>query len=64
LVNSASRDAFRIPRVSIDGLSVELLRWPLPVAPHSLIADECERLGVASLAIDEDSALHVARIVW
>jgi len=37
-------------------------RLPLPVAPQSLIADERERLGVESLAIDEESALHVARL--
>lgn len=37
-------------------------KLPLPVAPQSLVADERERLGVASLAIDEESAMHVARL--
>ena len=34
----------------------------LPLAPHALVPPERERMGVASLAIDEESALHIARL--
>lgn len=37
-------------------------KLPLPVAPQALLVEERERLGVDSLAIDEESALHVARL--
>ena len=37
-------------------------KLPLPAQPQSLIAAERDRLGIASLAIDEESALHVARL--
>ena len=37
-------------------------KLPLPVAPQTLLVEERERLGVESLAIDEESALHVARL--
>jgi len=37
-------------------------RLPLPAAPQALVAQERERCGVVSLAIDEESALHVARL--
>ena len=37
-------------------------RLPLPVPPQALVAQERERCGVATLAIDEESALHVARL--
>ena len=37
-------------------------KLPLPVAPQVLIAEERERLGVETLAVDEESALHVARL--
>ena len=37
-------------------------KLPLPVSPHALIVDERERLGIETLAIDEESALHVARL--
>ena len=37
-------------------------RLLLPVAPQALVAAERERCGVASLAVDEESALHVARL--
>ncbi len=37
-------------------------RLPLPVAPQSLVPAERERCGVLPLPIDEESALHVARL--
>lgn len=37
-------------------------KLPLPVGPQALIVDERERLGVETLAIDEESALHVTRL--
>jgi PIN domain nuclease of toxin-antitoxin system len=37
-------------------------RLPLPVPPHILIAEERQRRGLTSLAIDEESALHVAKL--
>ena len=37
-------------------------RLPLPVAPQALVSQQRERCGVSSLAIDEESALHVARL--
>lgn len=37
-------------------------RLPLPVAPQAFVAEERERCGVVSLSIDEESALHVARL--
>ena len=37
-------------------------RLPLPVAPQAFVAEERERCGVASLSIDEESTLHVARL--
>jgi len=37
-------------------------RLPLPVPPHALIAEERQRRGLKPLAIDEESALHVAKL--
>ena len=37
-------------------------RLPLPVPPHTLVAEERQRRGLASLAVDEESALHVAKL--
>jgi PIN domain nuclease of toxin-antitoxin system len=37
-------------------------RLPLPLPPQALVPQERERCGVASLAIDEESALHVTRL--
>jgi PIN domain nuclease of toxin-antitoxin system len=37
-------------------------RLPLPAPPAQLVAEERARLGVASLAIDEESALHIAKL--
>ena len=30
--------------------------------PHTLVTEERERRGLASLAVDEESALHVAKL--
>ena len=35
---------------------------PLSVPPHVLIAEERQRRGLTSLAIDEESAFHVAKL--
>ena len=37
-------------------------RLPLPEPPERLVPMERDRLGVAPLAIDEESALHVSRL--
>jgi PIN domain nuclease of toxin-antitoxin system len=37
-------------------------RLPLPLAPDRFVPEMRERHAVASLAIDEESALHVARL--
>ena len=37
-------------------------RLMLPEDPQTFIPSERERLGVTSLAVDEESALHVARL--
>lgn len=37
-------------------------RLPLPVAPHRFVVEERDRRGVMSLAIDEESTLHVAKL--
>jgi PIN domain nuclease of toxin-antitoxin system len=37
-------------------------RLALPEPPHALVPAERERLGVASLAIDEESSLHIGRL--
>lgn len=37
-------------------------RLLLPEAPQLLVAGERERLGVLALPIDEESALHIARL--
>jgi PIN domain nuclease of toxin-antitoxin system len=37
-------------------------RLPLPVAPHRLVVEERRRLGLTSLAVDEESTLHVAKL--
>jgi PIN domain nuclease of toxin-antitoxin system len=37
-------------------------RLPLPVPPHTLVAEERSRRGLTSLAIDEESALHIAKL--
>ncbi|MBI3493595.1 MAG: type II toxin-antitoxin system VapC family toxin [Acidobacteria bacterium] len=37
-------------------------RLPLPVPPHRLVFEERERRGLESLPVDEESALHVARL--
>jgi PIN domain nuclease of toxin-antitoxin system len=37
-------------------------RLPLPVPPDRLVALERERCGVSSLPLDEESALHGARL--
>ena len=37
-------------------------KLPLPISPQALIAEERDRLGVETLSIDEESALHVARL--
>jgi len=37
-------------------------RLPLPEHPGRLVPEERERRGIASLAFDEESALHVTRL--
>jgi len=37
-------------------------RLPLPEAPERLVPMERDRMGVAPLAFDEESALHVSRL--
>jgi PIN domain nuclease of toxin-antitoxin system len=37
-------------------------RLPLPAPPQAFVAEERARCGVATLAIDEESALHVTRL--
>jgi PIN domain nuclease of toxin-antitoxin system len=37
-------------------------RLPLPEAPERLVPMERDRLGVVSLAFDEESALHLSRL--
>jgi PIN domain nuclease of toxin-antitoxin system len=37
-------------------------RLPLPQPPPSFVADQREAHGIAALAIDEESALHVTRL--
>jgi PIN domain nuclease of toxin-antitoxin system len=37
-------------------------RMPLPEPPERLIPDERERLGIVTLPVDEESALHVTRL--
>ncbi len=37
-------------------------RLPLPEPPHRLVPAERERLGVAVLPFDEESALHVTKL--
>lgn len=37
-------------------------RLPLPVQPERFVPDVRERHGIAPLAIDEESALHVSRL--
>lgn len=37
-------------------------RLPLPVPPHQLVTEERARRGLGSLAVDEESTLHVARL--
>ena len=37
-------------------------RLPLPVPPHLLVAEERARRGLTSLAIDEESALHITKL--
>lgn len=37
-------------------------RLPLPVPPTQLVQDERDARGIAALAFDEESALHVARL--
>lgn len=37
-------------------------RLPLPETPQLLVPSERERLGVTSLPVDEESALHVAKL--
>jgi PIN domain nuclease of toxin-antitoxin system len=37
-------------------------RLPLPAPPARLVAEERARLGVTSLVIDEESALHMAKL--
>jgi PIN domain nuclease of toxin-antitoxin system len=37
-------------------------RLPLPVPPTALVASERDRLGIASLAVDEESSLHVSKL--
>jgi PIN domain nuclease of toxin-antitoxin system len=37
-------------------------RLPLPVAPERFVPEMRERHGIESLAIDEESALHVSRL--
>ncbi len=37
-------------------------RLPLPVSPQTLVNAERERRGLMSLAVDEESALHVTKL--
>ena len=37
-------------------------RLPLPAPPQALVAGERQRRGLASLAVDEESALHVVKL--
>jgi PIN domain nuclease of toxin-antitoxin system len=37
-------------------------RLPLPRPPEKFVPAECEKAGVASLPLDEESALHVHRL--
>lgn len=43
-------------------IKYSLGRLPLPVPPHQLVAEERARRGLASLPVDEESTLHVARL--
>jgi PIN domain nuclease of toxin-antitoxin system len=70
-LSTRARDLFRGPdnEVYLSAASAweiavkhALGRLPLPAAPERFIRDAREAHGIASLPIDEESALHVSRL--